>query len=180
MKFTSSMILASAGLASATNLCTGTSRNEGGNWFCSKVNMIKYDGVGASGTYKEVTGMSSNGQCPMKDVSYGGSFAPYNQDVSHIPRCRPVSILTCISFPFISVAPFISRSLPSIISTAIRSATSLLQLKFMLDAMATAMLMLTPILMERRTRRPLLSVLVLGSVVLITMVPPRLPRALSS
>lgn len=107
MKFTSSMILASAGLASATNLCTGSSRNEGGNWFCSKVNMIKYDGVGASGTYKEVTGMSSNGQCPMKDVSYGGSFAPYNQDVSHIPRCPPVLILTFISSLFISVALFI-------------------------------------------------------------------------
>lgn len=80
------MLLASASWASATNLCTGTARNEGGNWFCSAVKQIKYDGVGASGTYKAVTGMTSNGQCPTTDVAYSGPFAPLNEDVSTLPR----------------------------------------------------------------------------------------------
>ncbi|POR32729.1 Protein TOS1 [Tolypocladium paradoxum] len=80
MKYSASLLLlASAGWASAlTRRCA----DEGGNWFCNQVNHIRYEGIGGKGSFKDVTGMGSNGECQMTDKSYDGPLAPFDEDLS--------------------------------------------------------------------------------------------------
>jgi hypothetical protein len=53
-----------------------------GNYYCSQTNAIKYNNVGFSGTYNQVTGMDSTScQCSSQKVSFSGGLAPLNQDV---------------------------------------------------------------------------------------------------
>ncbi|KAH7155471.1 putative TOS1-like glycosyl hydrolase-domain-containing protein [Dactylonectria estremocensis] len=83
MKYTSVIVLASTGLASAlTQQCTGTAADEGGNWFCGAVEQILYEGFSGSGTYKAVTNMGSSGECTTEDVPYSGPLAPLDEDLS--------------------------------------------------------------------------------------------------
>ena len=85
MKF-SIALLAGAGSASAlVQQCTGTARDEGGNWFCDAVDAILYQGLGGKGTYKAVTNMGASGNCDKKDVAYNGPLAPLDEDVSRAP-----------------------------------------------------------------------------------------------
>ncbi|KAF7562954.1 hypothetical protein G7046_g1148 [Stylonectria norvegica] len=79
MKF--SILLTAAGVASATNTCTGASHEENGNWFCSMVTKIKYDHVGGSGTFQTVTNMA-NGVCSKTGFNYNGNLAPLDEDLS--------------------------------------------------------------------------------------------------
>ena len=107
MKYTTSILLASASWASAlTQQCSGTAIDEGGNWFCGAVKQIMYEGIAGSGSFKGVTNMGENGQCDTEDVPYIGPLAPLDQDVSHSTMHRfSTSILTHLSFPFMSAVP---------------------------------------------------------------------------
>lgn len=83
MKYATTLLLASAGWASAlTQACTGTAKNEGGNWFCGVVNHILYEGIQGKGSFKAVTGMSSTGECSTEDKAYSGPLAPLDEGVS--------------------------------------------------------------------------------------------------
>ncbi|KAF4980810.1 hypothetical protein FZEAL_3264 [Fusarium zealandicum] len=83
MKFSTSGLLASAGLASAvTQQCTGNALEEGGNWFCGSVKQIMYEGFSGIGSYKAVTNMGENGQCESEDIPYSGPLAPLDEDLS--------------------------------------------------------------------------------------------------
>ncbi|CAM1504307.1 Fc.00g018980.m01.CDS01 [Cosmosporella sp. VM-42] len=83
MKYTTSILLASAGWATAlTQQCSGTAVDEGGNWFCGAVKQIMYEGIVGSGSFKGVTNMGENGQCDTADVPYSGPLAPLDQDLS--------------------------------------------------------------------------------------------------
>lgn len=83
MKYTTAIVLASTGLASAlTQQCTGTAAEEGGNWFCGAIEQILYEGFSGSGSYKEVTNMGASGECETKDTPYSGPLAPLDEDVS--------------------------------------------------------------------------------------------------
>ncbi|KAH7001606.1 putative TOS1-like glycosyl hydrolase-domain-containing protein [Ilyonectria destructans] len=83
MKYTTAIVLASTGLASAlTQQCTGTAAEEGGNWFCGAIEQILYEGFSGSGSYKEVTNMGASGECETKDTPYSGPLAPLDEDLS--------------------------------------------------------------------------------------------------
>ncbi|RMJ17108.1 hypothetical protein CDV36_003190 [Fusarium kuroshium] len=83
MKFTTPVLLASAGVASAlTQQCTGNALNEGGNYFCGAVKQILYEGFAGSGSYKAVTNMGNNKQCDTEDVPYSGPLAPLDEGLS--------------------------------------------------------------------------------------------------
>ncbi|KND91419.1 Protein TOS1 [Tolypocladium ophioglossoides CBS 100239] len=83
MKYSTSLLLASAGWASAIiQQCSGNAVNEGGNWFCGKINHILYEGFVGKGSFKAVTDMGSNGECKMEDKSYNGPLAPLDADLS--------------------------------------------------------------------------------------------------
>lgn len=96
MKYTASVLLASAGLATALiQQCSSREAvDEGGNWFCGAVDQILYEGIQGKGSFKAVTEMSDAGECLQKDQSYGGPLAPLDQDVSPI-----TSLLTCLKDP---------------------------------------------------------------------------------
>lgn len=65
---------------SSTN--TGCAES-GGNWYCSAVSAITYEGVGGTGTYNRVTNMdSSSGDCSNAPFRYSGSMSPLNEEVS--------------------------------------------------------------------------------------------------
>ncbi|KAG5956518.1 hypothetical protein E4U58_006547 [Claviceps cyperi] len=83
MKYSTSVLLASAGWASALKQqCSGTATNEGGNWFCGAVNQIVYEGIKGAGKFKAVTHMSDSGECHYEDKHYGGPLAPLDEDLS--------------------------------------------------------------------------------------------------
>lgn len=84
MKFTATILLATAGWTSALTQQCSTSQgvNEGGNWFCGAVNQILYEGIRGSGSFKAVTAMGANGECLTEDKPYTGSLAPLDEDVS--------------------------------------------------------------------------------------------------
>lgn len=83
MQYSIYLVLAAAGLASAVQVCTGTSVEENGNYFCSQTDHLLYDGLGSEGSYKAVTNMGVDGVCSTEDVSYNGGMAPLDQDVSN-------------------------------------------------------------------------------------------------
>lgn len=80
MKYTTAMVLASAAAVSAD--CGVTSFEEGGNWYCQAVSLIKYTGLDIGGTYSSVTAMNSDGSCSFQDTAYSGAIAPFDEDVS--------------------------------------------------------------------------------------------------
>ncbi|KID75300.1 Protein TOS1 [Metarhizium brunneum] len=84
MKYTASVLLASAGLATALiQQCSSREAvDEGGNWFCGAVDQILYEGIQGNGSFKAVTKMSDAGECLQKDQSYRGPLAPLDQDLS--------------------------------------------------------------------------------------------------
>ncbi|KAG5983820.1 hypothetical protein E4U55_007053 [Claviceps digitariae] len=92
MKYTTSVLLASAGWASALQQqCSGTATNEGGNWFCGAVNQIVYQGIKGSGKFKAVTHMGSSGECHFEDKEFSGPLAPLDEDLS-IHFRGPISV----------------------------------------------------------------------------------------
>ena len=94
MKYTTSILLAASGLASAlTQTCTGKAVNEGGNWFCGAVNEIFYEGFTQAGSYKAVTNMGDSGQCDTEDKAYSGPLSPLDEGVSHSHDCTPRTMI---------------------------------------------------------------------------------------
>lgn len=92
--YTAYTLLATLGLASAlTSTCTGTSSDEGGNWFCSQVKHIHYDGFTSSGSFQAVTSMDDAGACPTTDFGFDSAHGPLDEDVSH-PHLSIVLMLT--------------------------------------------------------------------------------------
>ncbi|KAJ4164424.1 hypothetical protein LMH87_006100 [Akanthomyces muscarius] len=80
---TIALITAAASMAAGlTQDCTGTAKDEGGNWFCGVVNHILYQGIGGSGSYEAVTAMTSTGECKKATKSYSGPLAPLNEGLS--------------------------------------------------------------------------------------------------
>ncbi|EZF71263.1 hypothetical protein H105_06529 [Trichophyton soudanense CBS 452.61] len=75
--FFGAALAASVSTVSAEAGCT----NDGGNWYCSAVNMITYSGFSTSGTYDLVTSMSS-GQCGSEKHEYSGPFGPLGEELS--------------------------------------------------------------------------------------------------
>ncbi|KAG8422063.1 target of Sbf [Metarhizium acridum] len=84
MKYAASVLLASAGLATALvkQCSSGEAVKEGGIWSCGVVNQILYEGIQGKGSFKAVTAMSASGKCLQEDQSYGGSLAPLDQGLS--------------------------------------------------------------------------------------------------
>lgn len=81
MKSSALLALGSAAMASALQQCTGSAKNEGGNWFCGAVDHILYSNVGHPGTYKAVSHMGSDGSCKYESKDFSGPLAPYNEEV---------------------------------------------------------------------------------------------------
>ncbi|KAF9869603.1 hypothetical protein CkaCkLH20_12900 [Colletotrichum karsti] len=86
MKSSTAVLLASAGLGQALQQCSGTSKNEGGNWWCGLVNQILYSNVGHPGTYKAVSNMADDGSCSFEDVAFSGPLAPFNEELTPLFR----------------------------------------------------------------------------------------------
>lgn len=86
MKYSTSVLLASAGWASAiTQQCsTGVGKTNGKdqNYYCGAVSQILYQNVERKGSFKAVTKMGPSGECVQEDKAYGGPMAPFNEDVS--------------------------------------------------------------------------------------------------
>jgi len=77
-------VLVAAALAKADD-CAAGSTDIAGNWYCQAVDTIQYTGFGGSGTYNQITNMNSaNGQCSSQPVSYSGSMAPLDEEVSEM------------------------------------------------------------------------------------------------
>lgn len=54
-----------------------------GNYYCNAVEAITYENVGYSGTYKDVVEMNSQTcGCEMKDKSFSGPLAPFDEELS--------------------------------------------------------------------------------------------------
>lgn len=81
MKSSAVLALSSAALVAGLQQCTGSAKNEGGNWFCGAVNQILYSNVGHSGSYKAVSSMGSDGTCEFEDHPFSGPMAPFNEEV---------------------------------------------------------------------------------------------------
>lgn len=84
---TGAAVLAAAALSNVARAddCAAGSTDIAGNWYCQAVDTIQYTGFGGSGTYNQITNMNSaNGQCSSKSVSYSGSMAPLDEEVSEM------------------------------------------------------------------------------------------------
>ena len=71
-----------AAAVSADIPCPNGGTDSGGNWYCSQVDAITYNGVGAAGSYNRVTSMDSSGSCSSTPFSYSGNVAPLDEEVS--------------------------------------------------------------------------------------------------
>lgn len=72
-------------LAAATAVYAGgcdNPTNEGGNYFCSAVKQIKYDGLDIPGSYRAVKHMDNSGACTFETKDYSGPIAPFDEEVS--------------------------------------------------------------------------------------------------
>lgn len=70
----------------SSQLCAGSSFEEGGNWYCRPVNRITYQNVGTSGVYNEVVSMDQQtGNCEFRPKQFSGPLAPFNEPVSIPP-----------------------------------------------------------------------------------------------
>lgn len=104
MKSSVVLALSSAALVAGLRQCTGSSRNEGGNWFCGAVSQILYSNVGNSGSYQAVSRMGNDGSCEFEEHPYSGSLGPFNEEVRFAcSACR--RLLTRISSPLSSEDP---------------------------------------------------------------------------
>lgn len=82
MKTSSALLtLGSAAMVAGLQQCTGSAKEEGGNWFCGAVDQILYSNVGHPGTYKAVSHMGSDGSCKFEDKAFTGPLAPFNEEV---------------------------------------------------------------------------------------------------
>lgn len=77
-----SLILAFAASSAVADQCASGSTLDGGNYFCQLVDAIQYSNVGHAGAYNKVTSMGSDGKCATTPVSYSGSLAPLDEEVS--------------------------------------------------------------------------------------------------
>ena len=80
MKYTTAFAVAAAVARQAQAQQTNC-KNEGGNYFCSAVKALKYDGLDVAGKYQAVSAMKDDGSCDYKDVDYSGPIAPFDEDV---------------------------------------------------------------------------------------------------
>ncbi|KAK2004768.1 hypothetical protein LX36DRAFT_595315 [Colletotrichum falcatum] len=86
MKSSTVVMLASAAFGQALQQCSGTAKNEGGNWWCGAVDQILYSNVGHPGTYKAVSNMADDGSCAFEDVPFSGPLAPFNEELVPVFR----------------------------------------------------------------------------------------------
>lgn len=55
----------------------------GGNYYCSEVDQIQFEGVGFGGSYNQVTNMNSiTGTCASQPVSFSGPLSPFDEGLS--------------------------------------------------------------------------------------------------
>ncbi|KAK8064904.1 hypothetical protein PG994_007542 [Apiospora phragmitis] len=80
MKYSMVFAAAAATVVSAGN--TGKCNDEGGNFFCTAVKALQYDGLDVAGKYKAVTSMGADGSCNFADVAFSGPIAPFDEDLS--------------------------------------------------------------------------------------------------
>ncbi|KAG0671106.1 target of Sbf [Pichia californica] len=72
----------------ATTLVSTTSVNAGcsyisGNYYCSEVSAIQYEGIGFSGSYNDVTNMDETTcQCTSSESAFSGTMAPLDEELS--------------------------------------------------------------------------------------------------
>lgn len=75
---------ASAQQLEARGLCDNAV-NDGGNWYCSMVKQITYNGVGVENKYNKITKMDGNsGSCQSTPQAYSGSMSPLDEEVRRI------------------------------------------------------------------------------------------------
>ncbi|TDZ32056.1 PGA52-like protein [Colletotrichum spinosum] len=86
MKSSTVLMLASATVSHALQQCSGTAKEEGGNWWCGLVNQILYSNVGHPGSYKAVSHMGDDGSCTFEDVPFEGPLAPFNEELTPLFR----------------------------------------------------------------------------------------------
>ncbi|KAM0335336.1 hypothetical protein ACHAQA_000381 [Verticillium albo-atrum] len=86
MKSSAILTLGSAAMVAGLQQCTGTAKDEGGNWFCGAVDHILYSNVGHPGTYKAVSQMGSDGSCNFEDQAFTGPLAPFNEELTALFR----------------------------------------------------------------------------------------------
>ncbi|KAK7985008.1 TOS1-like glycosyl hydrolase-domain-containing protein [Apiospora saccharicola] len=77
-----SMVFAAAAATTVSAGNTGKCNEEGGNFFCSAVKALQYDGLNVAGSYKAVTSMTKDGGCTFADVPFSGPIAPFDEDLS--------------------------------------------------------------------------------------------------
>ncbi|OLN84353.1 PGA52-like protein [Colletotrichum chlorophyti] len=86
MKSSVVVMLASAAVGQALQQCSGTAKEEGGNWWCGAVEQILYSNVGHPGSYKAVSNMGDDGSCSFEDVPFLGPLAPFNEELVPVFR----------------------------------------------------------------------------------------------
>ena len=102
---------ASAQQLEARGLCDNAV-NDGGNWYCSMVKALTYNGVGGENKYNKITKMDGNsGSCESTPQGYSGSMSPLDEEVrwSRIhggaTRVATRASLTLFRSPCTSVVP---------------------------------------------------------------------------
>jgi Glycine-rich protein domain (DUF2403) len=78
--------------------CTGSSKEQNGNFYCGAVRAITYDDIGGAGIYNEVTSMEANGHCTFKSHAYSGPMAPLDEEVSFTSRSIELSCRSPLIF----------------------------------------------------------------------------------
>ncbi|KXH60426.1 hypothetical protein CSAL01_05707 [Colletotrichum salicis] len=86
MKSYTVIMLALAAVSQALQQCSGTAKEEGGNWWCGAVDQILYSNVGHPGSYKAVNHMGDDGSCTFEDVAFSGPLAPFNEELVPVFR----------------------------------------------------------------------------------------------
>ena len=72
---------ASAQQLEARGLCDNAV-NDGGNWYCSMVKQITYNGVGVQNKNNKITKMDGNsGSCESTPQGYSGAMSPLDEEV---------------------------------------------------------------------------------------------------
>ncbi|QLL34751.1 hypothetical protein HG536_0H01260 [Torulaspora globosa] len=80
MKFIKSLCAASL---TALSVAQAGCVMSGGNYYCSETDAVVFSNVGYSGSYKDVTSMDeSSGVCLQDTVSFSGSLAPLDEELS--------------------------------------------------------------------------------------------------
>ncbi|KAK5134351.1 hypothetical protein LTR08_006531 [Meristemomyces frigidus] len=82
--FSAAALLAATVVAEKRDLCSDGTVDDGGNWYCQKVDAITYTGVGGTGSYNKITGMftENSGYCTSAAQGYSGSMSPLDEEVS--------------------------------------------------------------------------------------------------